>query len=306
MFNYDTVNFRLDGAEVKTPELVNSVAQYLDANSIKERRTIANGYVEIFGRLGNLCVSATNWQLRIYGGSLCKWYHGNNVQAMTRTDVKNAVERLSDELHQPITCARVSRLDIGINVFTDYPPKVYMNYFGPLRYSERKEFDNGLCYPRRDWRLCVYDKIQEQRKNAKIPIGLEAKNLMRIELQQQRRLGNIRGAMLFQERFYHNEKKLLRRRYMEVQKQQEMKRPKNAPRTPKEMLEYFTLAFMAENGGTNKALALVQEWRLRGELDKMQAYRMRDAIKKISLGAGTETSTYISELDEKINELTNF
>ncbi|MDZ7936354.1 MAG: phage/plasmid replication protein [Emticicia sp.] len=55
-------------------------------------------------------------------GSLSKWFLGDNIQTLTRGDMKRATEKLSDTLHLPMSKAKVGRIDLAKNLLMKFKP----------------------------------------------------------------------------------------------------------------------------------------------------------------------------------------
>ena len=60
-----------------------------------------------------------NLRVRVYmgaiwlTGSLPKFHLGTNIATLNRQETERAIQHLSDELHQPMTEARVFRMDVA-------------------------------------------------------------------------------------------------------------------------------------------------------------------------------------------------
>ena len=54
-------------------------------------------------------------------GSLPKYYYGSNLVSLPRTELSNAIDKLSTDLGLPLREAIITRIDIGMNVEVDNP-----------------------------------------------------------------------------------------------------------------------------------------------------------------------------------------
>ena len=151
----DTVNLRLTAAEAEGVSFIDEIPRYLTDVGTHQ---YSSGEVLITGKLNGLTVTANRWEMKVKDGSLCKWYLGNNYKAMSRGDVQRAFERLSDELHQPMSLAAVTRLDVGCTLITQFPVAVYINHLGGLAWAQRLRQPDSVYYKKRDEVLCFYDK----------------------------------------------------------------------------------------------------------------------------------------------------
>lgn len=177
---YDTVNFRLLQSKAGGVDFLTETPYYLD-NVVEH--IYNSGEIVITGNLKGLKIILNRYQMKIKDGSLCKWYMGDNFQTMEWGDTQKAIERLSDTLHVPIREAIVTRLDIGRNFETRFPPKVYFNHLGSLRNFIRLQEPNGIYYCQSCKQLCFYDKIAEQKTHkAFIPKQYEGKNVLKLSL----------------------------------------------------------------------------------------------------------------------------
>ena len=105
--------------------------------------------------------------------------------------------------------ATVTRLDIAQNFITRHPPEVYINHLGILKYATRLQEPNGVYYSQTGGRLCFYDKNREQKSNREpVPELYEGRNVLRYEqrytnrIASQLKVGEVTGAMLYDEAFY--------------------------------------------------------------------------------------------------------
>ena len=164
---YDSIHFRLQNSEATGIDFLNEIPQYLD-NVGEHYYNSDEAYIT--GELKGLKISLNRFQIKIKDGSLCKWFLGDNIQTMGRSDTKRAIEKLSDTLHIPINKAHITRMDIAQNFITKHPIEVYLSHLGELKHFKRLEEPNGIYYSQTDVCLCFYDKIRELKShNEEIP-----------------------------------------------------------------------------------------------------------------------------------------
>jgi hypothetical protein len=147
-----------------------------------------------------------NFKLRFWpnhisiSGSLCQYYLGNNLQNMTRIDVRNAICQLSNELHLKIGEFDVYRLDIGRTFWMCKPVAYYLDELqGSPRYKVAI-FPNETKYFFHDSKSVIfYDKRAQIRKKKKgflhklDQMGIsESDHYMRFEVQLKK---NVRGQL---------------------------------------------------------------------------------------------------------------
>ena len=117
-------------------------------------------------------------------GSLPKYYYGSNLVSLPRTELSNAIDKLSTDLGLPLREAIITRIDIGMNVEVDNPPRSYFSYFGILKKFERNIRRNSLYYEQKWCQLCFYDKVKEAKahKDPLLTSEMLDKNILRYEI----------------------------------------------------------------------------------------------------------------------------
>ncbi|HOG04749.1 MAG TPA: hypothetical protein PK978_00740 [Paludibacter sp.] len=274
-----------------------------------------NDDVVLTGNLDGLKVSLSRHQMKIYKGSLCKWYLGDNFQTMGRSDTQRAIEKLSDTLHLPMSKATITRIDIAQNIITKHPPNVYFNHLGTLKYANRLQQPSGLYYRQAGGQLCFYDKFKEQKSNkGQIPELYEGKNVLRYEHRHTNRIASrlnvqkITGATLYDEAFYINLLKLWKESYNSIQKINDISINFEAMRTKQQLYKMGVLSLVGQAGGQLQMIEQINEAQKRGDLTKKQAYDLRQAVNEacqIKEGL-TVPNEAITELNKKINEAVKF
>lgn len=274
-----------------------------------------NDEIEITGSLKGLKISLNRYQMKIKDGSLCKWHLGDNFQTLGRGDTQRAIESLSDALHIPMNKATVTRLDIAQNFITRYPPEVYLSHLGILKYATRLQEPNGIYYSQTGGRLCFYDKNREQRNNKEpIPELYEGRNVLRYEqrytnrIASQLKVGEITGAMLYNDAFYIALLKRWKDTYKAIQKINDISLNIQAMRTKQQLYKMGVLSLIEQAGGQLQMIEQINEAQKRGELSKKQAFDLRQAVNeacKIKEGL-TIPNEAIQELDKKVSEAVKF
>jgi hypothetical protein len=307
----DTVNFRLSQTEVEGVDFLNDVTPYLNPDCLAFHSY--NGIDVVTGNIDNLKVSISPYQLRVKDGSLCKWMLGNNYQAMTRAVIKQAVERLSDNLHLPMDRAIITRVDVGLSIPVKEPPANYFNHLGVLNNAERLQQPNSLYYHRHSQaeRLCFYDKNREQRDHREqIPDLYKDCNVLRYEQRYMSRLPallkvqQVTGKLLYDEAFYIFLLKQWRDAYKAIRKTNNINFNFQAMKTKKQFYKMGVLAMVERAGGEIEMMSQIKEAQTRGDLTPKQAFDLREIIKEAcTITDGLVTpSELIKELDKKIAE----
>lgn len=109
---------------------------------------------------------------------------GSNLVSLPRTELSNAIDKLSTDLGLPLREAIITRIDIGMNVEVDNPPRSYFSYFGILKKFERNIRRNSLYYEQKWCQLCFYDKVKEAKahKDPLLTSEMLDKNILRYEI----------------------------------------------------------------------------------------------------------------------------
>lgn len=308
---YDTIYFRLTQGEVQGFDFLAETPCYLQ--DVAEH-TFSDGVV-ISGNVGNLKVSLNRFQVKVKDGSLCKFYLGSNFKTMGRKDTQRAIEKLSDTLHLPMSKAAVTRLDVAQNFCTKYPPDVYFNHLGMLKYATRLQEPNGIYYSQTGGRLAFYDKAKEQSKKGEIiPELYEGKNVLRYEQRYTKRIARqfglleVTGSTLFDEAFYIDLLNRWRQNYKNIEKVNDVTFNFERMKTRQMLYKMGVLSLVERAGGQLEFIAQINEAQKRGELTKKQAFDLRATIKDVcQIRDGlTAPNEAIRELDKKVNEAIRF
>jgi hypothetical protein len=308
---YDTIYFRLTQGEVQGFDFLAETPCYLE--DVAEH-TFSDGVV-ISGNVGNLKVSLNRFQVKVKDGSLCKWYLGSNFQTMGRQDTERAIEQLSDTLHLPMSKAVVTRLDVAQNLITRYPPDVYFNHLGLLKYATRLQEPNGIYYSRTGGRLAFYDKNREQKtKREPIPELYEGRNVLRYEqrytqrIARQLNVSEVTGALLYDEAFYIGILNRWRDTYRAIQKVNDVNLNFEVMKTKQQLYRMGVLSLIKQTGGQLAFIAKINEAQKRGELTKKQAFDLRAIVKDVCQVRNglTAPNEAIKELNKKIDEAVRF
>lgn len=310
---YDTVNMKLNGYDVPKVSFLEETPIYLDV--ITGHFEGQNGFHVVMGKLGCLTVSIDEAAVRVKQGSLCKWFLGDNVKEMGRGDTKRAIEKLSDTLHLPMERAAVTRLDVAHNLLMKYPPGVYYNHLGGLRYATRLQEPEGIYYKQGAGRLAFYDKTKEvQRGGGPIPEICTGNNILRYERRFDKRLTHylqepeIKAATLYDEAFYIKIENKWLQAYRDIEKIKEITINPEAMKSKKEFDRAARLALVEKFGGEAALMEQIKEMQQRGDITAKQAFDMRKAVKEACLSGMSlfAQNDVIAELNQKITEAAGY
>ncbi len=307
---YDTINLKITANEVKNVDFLELIQHCNDVTNLAFHNY--SGENVITGTLNGLRITANSHQVRVKDGSLCKWHLGNNYKQLGRGEVERAIEKLSDLMHLPMGKAKVTRLDIAVNILTEHPTALYFNHLGALRYAKRLLEPNGLYYKLSNQRLCFYDKNREQREKGEvIPELYNDKNVLRYEQRYTHRLPkqlgveSVTGDMLHDEAFYIKILKTFGKTYKNINKINDYTLNFEAmARGKKEFYKMCVLYTVEQQGGQVKMINQINEAQTSGQISPKTAYDLRQVVNEsCKMGEGLmKKSEAITELDKKINE----
>ena len=309
---YDTIYLNITEAEAGGVDFLSEIPCYLER--VSEHNY--SGHIILSGCLNGLKVSASRYQVKVKG-SICKYYLNDNLQTMGRGDTQRAFERLSDELHLPMSLATVHRVDVGQNFIMKSPTDVYLNHLGMLQnYKRCPMIEAGtLYYTKRDEAICFYDKVKESRQSKEpIPELYQGRNVLRYEQRYIKRVASslnvpeVTGSMLYDTTFYKGLISFWKDGYFAIKKINDITLNFQAMKTKQELYKMGVLSLIERAGGEMEMIAQINEACKRGDLSKKQAFDLRRAVAdacKQKEGLVTKNDC-ICELDKKVLDAIKF
>jgi hypothetical protein len=302
----DNISLILTKDKAPNTDLLGEIPLYL--NNVSEHY-FENG-LSVTGRIGNMKVNVNEHRVKIGDASLCKYYLGDNLKVMCRSDVKKAFQKLSDAIHLPLNDAEIKRFEFGKNIITKYQPQTYFRYLGNKPHSHRFEQKNSLYYTQNSTQFIGYDKILEFKKSGGIlPALYQNCHLLRLEKRYQKNIAkyfncvSLTASMLYDETFYTNIVNDWYNDYKKIHKIQLFKIDFNMMKTVKEQNQQGILLLTELQGGELEAITNLNEAFKKGEITKKQKYDMIQNIKKATSNQlYTKQSDEILELDNKVKE----
>ena len=311
---FDTVDFKLSRLDVSGVDFIRDLPRFLD--DVGEHTY--GGLTAISGSIGGLKVWITENTVKVRGGSLCKYYLGDNYKTLTRSATQKAIESLSDALHLPMGAAAVTRMDVAQNFIVQHPPTVYFNHLGELGRSTRLQQPSGLYYNVSGGQLCFYDKNKEHKahkaQNEAISDLYTGRDVVRYERRYKERLAakfgvsEVTGAMLYDEDFYVKAIDGWKADYHAIRKINDTTLNFKVMRTKKELNRMGVLALTEMVGGQIQMLAQIDDAQKRGELTRKQAFDLKASIREACslLDGITVQNEAITELTRKVNEAARY
>ena len=185
---FDKITINLDRAYL--PLNPTNIANYL-TDVTEEYHKNNEQYYTIRGNLNGLRVAIRQNGVFITG-SLAKYFYSNNMETLSRTDTKQAVTRLSDEIHTNLDNGKVTGIEFGKNFVLTSPVCMYLHRLLDYPRLLRVSHSSSTIYFKQKGKrqtkvLAFYDKIQEMKnKKIEIPFGLEEYNVLRYEMRLKR------------------------------------------------------------------------------------------------------------------------
>ena len=224
----DTIKLYLDVADCGGVDLLPTATSLINGKEITNRAT---GEVRISGNVGKWYVNVGTGNIYM-SGTLADILFENNSRILTRHEVKDAIDKLSDLLHLPIGCARVQRLDCAYHWIMNYPIWYYFPLLDDLPHYYRIQvsrntlrYDKGINPNRIENILQFYNKSRECRDKQKTMHNIyDNVNVLRYECKWLRNVAkqigvnNISASTLSERDFYRTMIKRWAERYNAIMK----------------------------------------------------------------------------------------
>ena len=307
---YDSIDLRLEKGAVPHVKFMKDTPKYLDNETNRGK----DDYGDFcYGTIGTLQVRIRDSSVIIKGRSICKYYLGDNLKTLSKSDTRKAIEKISKKLHLPFEKAIVTRIDFSTNMLMLQPVEVYLKYMGQSSHFKRLEQNEGLYYTKNNIQLVFYDKILEFKSKNKLPIPnlYKDQNVLRFEMRYIKRINEqfdskVTGASLYNEKFYLNLVKRWRDEYFNIAKININNDILNLPPTGSSKELGAMLIRIALLNNENIIIDKIGEWRKSGEITKKQSVSLLKLINSIiNVTKGKNTNLLITELDEKILGVAN-
>lgn len=307
---YDNIDFKIKADDVRNIDFLTETPKYFDVTG----QHYFEDNLVLTGNINGFRISVNEGGVNITDGSLCKFYLGNNFQTLNRSDVKRAIELLSDTLHLPCEQATISRIDIAQNFIVRHPTDVYFNHLGEYAHNKRLAQPNGLYYTNSKGLLIFYDKLKEQKdKGQNIPKLYKDRFTLRYEQRHRARLKDtfkaerVTGALLYDEAFYIDIINKWHDAYKSIKKINDINLNFEIMTGKKDLYIMALASLIEKQGGEIAILDQINEASKRGTLTSKQAYDLRKAIQEASKSSvATIQSDVIQELNKKVDEAVKF
>lgn len=262
--------------------------------------------IHTVGNLQNLKVFVSHGYLYI-NGSLSAYLNGNNIYPLNRHSVKQAVEKISDDLGVDVSGAKVTSLEIGATFPMAKPIECYFAVLGDLQGFRRTlQYKGTLYYSQQIQRpykqIYFYDKLAEMKRRHKdVPPGFESSNLLKCEIRltgglcRQLNVSEVKASTLGDAGFYHKCVKFWESEYNKIQKVYNLNFSKTC--TAGECFEAMAGYLMNEAG--DKMGWLLSSAMSSANLSRMQLSRLKAKIRQAKgLGRLGQKNELLKELND--------
>jgi hypothetical protein len=241
---YDTIRFWKENTGAKkVPVMLKNVHEHKSQHG--------NPYFT--GNLDNLFVSTRNNKVTV-NGSLCKYFHSNNIVNLSRSDTKQALEKLQDELQFFFHDSNVARIDVGCCIELEYHVKEYLSILDHFPRFQRLVQPSSVYFKNGQKQICFYDKIAELRSSGSLRSfpTLAGRNILRVEDRYMRRVTNqfkrtVKAKDLYDEVFYDLVNMELKKNVIKIHKIKTVK-PMKKSMTSKDYDDFLIASHIAEHG----------------------------------------------------------
>lgn len=307
---FDTVNFWIDRGDT-AEENPFAVLPYLC--DVIEQQSDKKGY-SCSGKYGDYSVYCFQTGISLKG-SLAKLYLPSNVYTLTRQTTREAIEKMSDELHLNMMGARVTRIDVSTVIPTKRRPTDYYSGLGSKpNYTRLQAHPDTLYYNQQNKQLIFYDKTKEAAaKAALIPPTLIGCNLLRYEMRYTKNVqrlmklpDQVTGATLTDGRFYYSIIQHWKNEFDTIKKINTINTMTENISTPREAKNAL-FAILLQRGGQTYIDEFLADLKAKNTFADPKYYsRLRSDLNKILQAPHEAKSDLIQELEKAIADVANY
>lgn len=161
-YMYDTIDMLIYQKDVPDMCFLEDIPQLLTTAQLWHSE---NGDVYIKGKLNSMNVYINSSYLKITG-SLSKYCHGNNLEALPFNKAQKALLGIGLILGISLECFNITRLDIAANLVVEEPVTNYFPFLYDYRKHKMATFENGFYRKASNFELAFYDKNKEMKSKA--------------------------------------------------------------------------------------------------------------------------------------------
>lgn len=308
---YDTVNSWIGRAEAGS--LTASILSLTDAKETANRDT---GEVWTCGNLDNLKVTVSMTGVSVKG-SLAKFYLPDNTYTLNRSQVKEAIEKLSDTLKINFSEAKITRLDVSTNFIMQNQAQRYYEVLGLCTHFNRIQATPSTLYYHSKGKeqkrtLVFYNKAREVlTRGGVVPDVFHGENLLRYEsrwntrLPQQLKENEVTGRTLYDKRFYSKIVDLWADNYFKIGKQRNINiNAMDQIKTVSDATD-FICAIALQKLQPDEVQNILEDMKRQNIFSDRNNYtRLKKKLKDISAKTEiTEANSLVMELDAEVRNV---
>jgi hypothetical protein len=261
----------------------------------------------------SITLGRSNLSLR---GSIAKQFYGNNFQTITRPQLIETIEDLSEHLNFDISECKVNRVDVATNYVMNHSPPVYFDSLGQDKYYTRQPQWYSTVYWNQTKRkkLC-YDKGQWAKDNGlQIPLEYKNLNIFRFEnrLMSAFVVGEVMGKLkpqvkhLFEEETYKTLIDEWHKQWTNIHKTKKANFNLKSIMKQSE-IEHLMIAGFVDTIGEEGYSNLLQRMKDFGVFKHPSQYtRFKNTIKDIRERNSIDHNLLIEELEMKIGDVEDY
>lgn len=308
----DTLNMWIDTAAMASGNPFDITA-YL--SNIEEKQSERQGY-RCSGTIGNYQATITSRGIFLYG-SLSKYYLPSNVYTLTRRQIGEALQMMSDQLHIDVSAATVTRADISTVIPTKRPPADYYSELGSKeRFTRLQTHPDTLEYLTKKRVLVFYDKRKEAaaKKAIEPPTLADCPHLLRYELRfmaqphrQLKQADPIPAARLANQDFYCLLVQRWKQEFDTIKKLHRHTLTMENVKTPNDVNNAVLGYLMQQYGGQELIDTIIADLKARNQFADPKYYsRARSNLNKVLQAAGGQESDLMRELEKAIADIARY
>ena len=296
----DTINIYTKSYDILESFDINVLENY------KEHKCNEWSYYK--GHIGNFSVTYSETKLKLEG-SLTKFYLGNNVQNMNRTQITEAFKKLETKLGFNIGDFRISRIDLGVTFEMKCIVPMYLDSLIELpRYDTAIYGDETKSFTNKSKTVTFYDKaVEYNSKKHDISLNdldINSEYLLRYELQLKKSkilLEKATVSDILDDRYFQKLVNMWKNHFLKIKKNRKLIDTELIMlKKPKDFFTYLVCDRIEEKG-KSESINLLNKLCKHGTIDRRRKYDLKKRIetneKKFSI-----TSKYIDELETLINQ----
>ena len=262
----------------------------------------------VLGKLGSLRVIVRPERVDV-SGSFARYHRGSNLETLTKSEMREVLDAISDALKVPLARAKVHAVHVARNIILSRPVGEYFRCLGnPRRHKVHTYGEESIQFTL-GWRaMALYDKIAEMRSRRElVPDHYIGTNVLRYELRflnrlpRQLRVKEVLASDLYDEAVYNL---LIDRWVSSYSSIQKIPAVVNVIsfKPVKQLVAAYALCGISARGGGRKCMNEIEVERFSGRLTDVQASRARRKIRELEQSLLlTQQSGVIEELDLKIH-----